>query len=217
LLELTVGRAAVGVTRRIVRRVLLYDFQFSPMGLLGFLKAAKELIVESKLKIPDGKVRIERDRVRGCLDPLLVFAEGRIQECAQEPVRTLRPVLDERFRIARAAWLGSLCALALLVVSISSLSAGDTRYFTKLVHDTDAPLQIEVPTGIYMEITDFKQSQIQGPAFASVVATKSASQTGISVLVANSDKRVVLAGPITATVTPLPGSTLLITYLLGRN
>src|SRR5258708_28824045 len=49
---------------------------------------AGELIVESKLKIRDGKVRLEIGQLPGYLDPLVVFAEGRVQHGAQESVRS---------------------------------------------------------------------------------------------------------------------------------
>lgn len=103
-----------------------------------------------------------------------------------------------------------------LVLSITSLSAGDTRYFTKFIRASDAPLIIDVPAGLYIAITDFWQSQVQIGENGGVVASKGASP-GVLVFSANSDKPVVLAGPITATVNPVPGMTLLITYQLGRN
>lgn len=107
-----------------------------------------------------------------------------------------------------------LSIIAFLVISITSLAAGDTKYFSKFVSETDAPLRLEVPANFYMDITDFRQSQVQG-VIGSVVASKGAAN--VSVLVANSDKRAVLAGPIVVTVNPVPGATLFITYLLGRN
>jgi hypothetical protein len=92
---------------------------------------------------------------------------------------------------------------------------GETKYFTKFIHSSDAQLIVEVPANRYLEIIDFKTSHaqiqagqviaFQGPLARVVVAT------------ANTDKRVVLAGPITATVNPIPADTLFITYLLGPN
>lgn len=116
----------------------------------------------------------------------------------------------------------TLNIIAFLTISICSLHARETKYFTKVIHETDAPMRLDLPERLYMKITDFSQTSQNpgGNVLGSVVVYKGdAQQSGVNVLLANSHhpRGTFLAGPLSVYVHPVPGSTLLITFLLGHN
>jgi hypothetical protein len=118
-----------------------------------------------------------------------------------------------------------LLGILLLVCSHSAFAA-DTRYFSRLIHESDAPLVVEVESGVYMRINTFTQSGGIGGAQVGSVAVYQGDE-GISraatILLANSaptggsNDGVIVAGPKTVYIAPAPSATLFISYLLGRN
>jgi hypothetical protein len=114
----------------------------------------------------------------------------------------------------------------LLLVSLSSAFAGDGKYYSRIIHDSDAAMQVTVPSGLYMKITTFTQSGgFGGNQIGGVTVYRGASggPDGATVLLANSaptgasSEGVIVAGPTTVYVAPIPNATLFISFLLGRN
>lgn len=113
----------------------------------------------------------------------------------------------------------SLSILAFLVLSLASLSAKDTRYFSYIIKGTDDPVQIAVQAGLYMKIVNFSQQQTQSNTVGDISVTKYGNTASILTSSRNGSAPdpVFIAGPCTVTISPLPGDTLFVTFLLGWN
>jgi len=120
-----------------------------------------------------------------------------------------------------------LLFLAIIAISTASLTAGqDTKYFTRIIHATDGGLTLELPVYIYLRIVTFTQTGgFGGTAFGSVIVYQDGNAAdGANVLFANatplstaSSPDVIIAGPATVFIAPVPNATLLVTYQLGYN
>ena len=120
--------------------------------------------------------------------------------------------------------------LILLGISVSlaasNASAGDGKYFSRIIHDSDSPAQLVVPSGFFIKITTFTQTGgAGGDQIGGVTVYRGASggSDGATVLLANAaqpgtaNDGVIIAGPNTVYVAPVPNATLFISYLVGRN
>jgi hypothetical protein len=117
-----------------------------------------------------------------------------------------------------------LLPLAIFFISITGLFAGEGKYFSRLIHEGDAPIDLHINGSKYIKILDFRQSNVVevGPGeftVAGIYAYQGAAGTpGMAVANAGQlDKEVVLAGPIVMYVPPLAGTTLFISYFIGNN
>jgi hypothetical protein len=115
----------------------------------------------------------------------------------------------------------SLAVIAFLVLSIGSLSARDSRYFSYIVRSTDDPVQFDLPANLYMKITNFSQASTSGVnTFGGILITKYGAEALVMTAnstAASSTNPVFVAGPCTVTVPPVQGATLFVTFLLGWN
>ena len=109
----------------------------------------------------------------------------------------------------------SLAAIAFLLLSLGSLGARDSRYFSYIIRSTDAPVQFDLPANLYMKVVNFSQL----PSGLNVVGGVTVTKNGASadVMTANSTNPVFVAGPCTVTISPVSGATLFVTFLLGWN
>jgi hypothetical protein len=118
-----------------------------------------------------------------------------------------------------------LLLATVLAASFSPAWAGDTKYFSRIIHSNGTPFQFDVPSHLYMKINTFTQSGgVGGNDIGGVVVYKGGNvATGATVLLANAAPTgvagdgVVIAGPITVYVAPVANATLFLGYLLGRN
>jgi hypothetical protein len=107
--------------------------------------------------------------------------------------------------------------VSLIAFSISAGVAGDVKYFSRVIHETDSVWRIELSSGLYMKIMNFNQSG-GGNEIGSVAVFQGAEGLpGVSVATPNVSNPVYVAGPAAVSVAPVPGATLFISYMLGRN
>jgi hypothetical protein len=112
-----------------------------------------------------------------------------------------------------------------LLLTAASAFAGDSRYYTRVIHPTDPELSVALPANLVMKITNFVQAGSTNTSGVVTVYQGLASQAGINVLVADSTISTIhqnhedtyIAGLAYVRVAPVPGATLFITYQLSWN
>jgi hypothetical protein len=115
----------------------------------------------------------------------------------------------------------SLAAIVFLVLSLASVSARDSRYFSYIIHPTDDPVHFDLPANLYMEVVTFSQTSSGATnQVGSVTVTKFGGDASVMFATqptSSTTNPVFVAGPCTVTVHPVTGATLFITFLLGWN
>jgi hypothetical protein len=111
--------------------------------------------------------------------------------------------------------------LAVLAITIASAAAADSKYFTKVIHESDNGYSITLTSDLVMKITNFVQAGA-GDTPATVAVYQGA--TGINVLAAGvgfvgrePHEDTYIAGPAYVNIAPMPGATLFLTFQLLRN
>lgn len=118
----------------------------------------------------------------------------------------------------KARALGAAAVLFSLSIGVSPVFAGP--FHTKIIGTGDSPLVLTVAENVFLQIRNFTQEG--GSARGTVNVTingvpaniLTASQINSTSLLLAPEviNRVVIAGPATVTVSPVPGATLTITY-----
>jgi hypothetical protein len=117
----------------------------------------------------------------------------------------------------------TLCIIAALALSITSLAANDGTFVTKVIHDTDTAFQLNLNSKHWIKITNFVQQG--GTQFASVAVYQGAAGSpGVTLLLASDPTTthtphddVFVTGPSIIYIAPIPGATVMLTYLTGSN
>jgi hypothetical protein len=113
-----------------------------------------------------------------------------------------------------------------LFLTITAASAGEGKFYSQLIHDTDAAFVLRLPANRFIKITNFTQS-VALPSEASGAVYVFQGATGLpgtAAVYANLPgttrevhEDVYVAGPAVVYVPPLSGAVLLFSYLLGNN
>ena len=113
------------------------------------------------------------------------------------------------------------CLIIAILVSISSLFSGDGMFVSLVIHGTDQPLRIDLPSSQYVIVKNFTQSPIIDLNDIGGIALYqgAAGLSGINVVFADASPHedVYIAGPMIIYVQPIPGATLFLSYFLGSN
>ena len=117
-----------------------------------------------------------------------------------------------------------------LLITVTSLCAGDGKFYSQVIHETDGAFALRLPSNKFIKITNFTQSgsvETEPGVFtvgAVYVYQGAPGLPGITALTAGlpSSNRVLhedvyIAGPVIVYVPPVAGATLLLSYLLGNN
>jgi hypothetical protein len=117
--------------------------------------------------------------------------------------------------------------VSLFVLSITVALAGEGKFFSQVIHDTDQPFRLSLPANKAMKVLNFIQSGVPGPVInlgAIAVYQGTPGLSGIFVLQADfsSNNHVVhedvfIAGPAVVYISPIAGETLFLSYLLANN
>lgn len=120
-----------------------------------------------------------------------------------------------------------LLTLSIILAAAFSAHANDGVFVSKVIHETDSPHILRLPSKKFIKITNFIQvggnvvvSPDQPDVGAVVVYQGPAGLSGITVATAggpNSSHEVLIAGPAVVYVGPVKGGTLFLSYLFGSN
>ena len=127
----------------------------------------------------------------------------------------LRSTADSRFGSAIAVFVG-------LLVTASSIFAGP--YKTEIISAAGNPLVLTVADQTYLRITNFTQEGGSARGIVTVtingqsadVLTATQLNSGSLATAQEPINKVIIAGPATVTISPVPGATLSITYKRTR-
>jgi hypothetical protein len=127
--------------------------------------------------------------------------------------------------------MNPLLSTLFLILSSTLAFAGDGNFVTQVIHESDPPFSIVVPSNKFLRITNFIQEGqtlqgnppmevngeifvfqgLQGLSGARVLYSERAGTTH------QVHEDVYLAGPIVLYVAPVPNLTLVLSYLRGSN
>jgi hypothetical protein len=120
-----------------------------------------------------------------------------------------------------------------IILSAASLFANDGQFVSKIIHETDSPVQINLSVHQWMKVSNFVQSGT-APGFvptgqpgqdigAVQLFQGAAGLTGIVALNASfattthaEHEDVFIAGPTVVFIAPVAGATLFFSYLIGK-
>ena len=114
-------------------------------------------------------------------------------------------------------------------VSTGFLPAKEGSFISKVIHESDQPLRIELSKRQFIKISNFTQARNDPALEITAIGTVAvfqgaASLAGINVLTAaapstthNPHEDVFIGGPAIVYIGPVTGSTLFITYLRGSD
>lgn len=126
-------------------------------------------------------------------------------------------------QIHRRSFSAFLAAIAFLSLVAPAAQASEGRFFSEIVQPSDQPLVVSVKQGLVARIINLDQES--GSATRAVVTVTKANGASATVgagNVAGSDdielqKDLIVAGPATITVNPLPDAKIYVAYRIERN
>lgn len=120
--------------------------------------------------------------------------------------------------------------LLTLLITITSLSASEGKFYSQVIHDSDDAFVLRLPPNKFIKITNFTQStaiQITPGNFATAavyvyqgapgLAGTAAVYSNLPGTTREVHEDIYVAGPAVVYVPPLSGAVLLLSYLLGNN
>lgn len=113
-----------------------------------------------------------------------------------------------------------------LFLTIAAASAGEGKFYSQVIHETDAAFVLRLPANKFIKITNFTQSadlpsDVVGSVHVYQGATGLPGTTALYSTLPGTTREVhediYIAGPAVVYVPTLPGAVLLLSYLLGNN
>jgi hypothetical protein len=120
----------------------------------------------------------------------------------------------------------SVLSALFLILSSIIVFAGDGTFVTQVIHDSDQPFSVYVPSNRFMRITNFIQEGATNPATNGVIYVFQGAPSLLGARILYSTQAgtthqphedLYLGGPIVVYIAPVPNLTLVLSYLRGSN